>query len=223
MMFRIRGWMSASARGRVRGLGAPVLMGAAVLFASAVLLLGVNVAAMRSNLGWIEHTQRTLGAISAAEAGVVGIELTVRSYALTGDPRFLLFQRNERVKLETAMNELAGLAAADPQLAQRFGRIRQLVGGHLAVYARLTGLGPDRAREVGLAINDNTKRKVTSLARTALADLRLDEVQVLGERQAALTQQISRAFVLGVGIIVAAMVLGGLGLLVTRFGFASGH
>lgn len=201
----------------LRDLGLPIVFGAAVLLFSATMLLGVNISAMQGNAAWIQNIQKILLVISDAEAGVVGEQLTVRSYALTGDKRFLLFQTIERTKLARAVNQLEALAAAEPGGQARVRRIRTLVGQHTALWESLRGIGPDRATIVGQAIEDQSKRKIMLGTRKALADYRADEVRLLGERQEQLTRQLSHAFVLGIGIIVAAFVLGGVGLIAGQF------
>jgi CHASE3 domain sensor protein len=144
--------------------------------------------------------------------------MTVRSYALTGDPRFLLYQKAERDKLTKSVAKLETLAALEPDGAARMRKIHGYVIEHMALYAGITGLGPDKASIVGKVINDDSKRKIMFTLRGALASYRADEVRVLGERQQSLTHQLSRAFVLAIGIIAAAFVLGGVGLLVSGVG-----
>ena len=217
------GMLHAYKRGVLRELGLPALFGAAVLFFSAAMLLGVNISAMRGNLAWIEHTQKILLEISVAEAGVVGDELTVRSYALTGDPRFLVYQRTERQKLTRAGAQLESLAALEPGGAERMRKIHAYVVRHMALYASITGLGPDKASIVGGVINDDSKRAIMFTLRGALVSYRADEMRILGERQHNLTQQLSQAFVLAIGIIFAAFVLGGIGLLISQFQIPARH
>jgi CHASE3 domain sensor protein len=202
--------------GVLRELALPAMFGAAVLFFSAAMLLGVNISAMRGNLGWIELTQKILIQISEAERGVVGDELTVRSFALTGDPRFLEYQQLERRRLTNAVDALDKLAAVEPGGPARMRAVRETVGRHTAIYTGITGFGPDKAAVVGETINDDAKRTIMFRAREALAEYRAEEIRVLGVRQQKLTAQLSQAFVLAIGIILAAFVLGGLGLLMAQ-------
>ncbi len=166
----------------LRELGLPILIGAAVLLFSATMLLGVNISAMQSNVAWIQNTQKILLVISDAESGVVGEQLTVRSYALPGDKRFLLFQTNERTKLVRAMNQLEALTVVEPGAQGRVRQMRRLVDQHTALWESLRGFGPDKANVVGLAIADQAKRKIMLGTRKALADYRADEVRLLGKR-----------------------------------------
>jgi CHASE3 domain sensor protein len=201
----------------LRELGLPILFGAAVLLISATMLLGVNISAMQNDVARIQNIQKILLVVGDAEAGVVGEQLTVRSYALTGDKRFLDFQNNERVKLLGAINKLEPLAVVEPGGPARIHQIRVWVEQHMALWASLRGIGPDRAAILGQAIEDTNKRRIMLGTRKVLADYRADQVRALGERQQQLTQQLSRAFVLGIGIIIAAFVLGGVGLIAGQF------
>jgi CHASE3 domain sensor protein len=203
--------------GVIRELGLPILFGAVVLFFSATMLLSVNITAMRSNADWIQNTQQILLAVGDAEAGVVGEQLTVRSYALTGDRRFLRFQDNERSKLVKAMNRLATLAATEPGGKTLVEQIRRRVDEHMALWEGLKGIGPDRASVVARAIVDPKNRLIMLGTRKALADYRAAEVLALGERQSRLARQLSQSFVLALGIIAAAFVLGGVGLVAGQF------
>lgn len=201
-------------RGALRELGLPTIFGAIVLFASATLLLGVNVSALRDNLKWMEHTQKVMMRMADVETGILGDELTVRGYALTGDKRFLLFQELERAKSLKAANELTALTATEPEHAAQFRQIRRDFDRHMQIFGNLTGKGP---AIVAKAIVDPEIRANMKLTRNGLAALRAAEVHDLGERQREMTQQISRAFVLAVGIIIAAFMLGGFGLVAAQF------
>lgn len=202
--------------GILHELGLPALFGACVMLLSATLLLGVNIEAMRDNLAWIARTQQILLAVADAETGVVGDQLTLRGYALTGDARFLLYQKVERDKLQRAMARLAQLAAPDPGGAERIETIRNLMRRHMDNYGGVSGLGPAHADAVAKAIDDDKKRVIMFKARGALAAFRSDEVRALGERQDHLTRQLGQSFLLAVGIIVAAFLLGGLGLIASQ-------
>ncbi len=212
---KVNGWDRKSAI--IRELGLPILFGAAVLLFSATMLLGVNISAMQHNVAWIQNAQKILLVISEAERGVVGEQLTVRSYALTGDKKFLGYQDAETARLVGAMNQLAVLAAAEPGGSERVRQIRKQVDQHIALWASLKGIGPDQASVVGRAIEDTANRQIMLGTRMALANYRADEVRALGERETALTQQLSRAYLLAVGIIAAAFLLGGLGLVAGQF------
>lgn len=201
----------------LRELGLPVLFGAAVLLFSATMLLGVNISSVRSNVEWIQKNQQILLGVSEAEAGVVGEQLTVRSYALTGNPRFLKYQLTERLRTALAMTSIEALAASDPGEAAQVHKLRALVDAHMALWQRFRGVGPDRAQILAKAIDDDKLREVMLGTRKALAEYRTDKVRAISERQAMLTNDLQRAFFLSVGIIVVAFLLGAAGVAAAQF------
>ena len=200
----------------LRELGLPTLFGAIVLLGSATLLLLANISALRSSLNAIEHTQGILVQLAELEAGILGDELTVRGYALTGDRRFVAFQAGERDKVRRAEAELIRLSASEGDMAGQYRRVFEAVDRHTEIFGRLTGYGPDRAAMVARAIVDPAVRANMAAARTGLAALRTAEVHRLGDRQRRMTNQITRAFALALGIIVAAFLLGGVGVWAAR-------
>jgi CHASE3 domain sensor protein len=216
MNVRPAGTLQEYKHGILRELGMPALFVAGVLLLSATLLLGVNIAAMRNNLAWIGGTQQILLNVAEAENGVVGDQLTVRGYALTGDARFLLFQRSERARLKRAMARLTQLTAPDPAGADRIALIGRLIKRHTDYCRSISGLGPEHADIVAKAINDDRKRAILFQTRGALAAYRADEIRALAEKQDYLTRQLSQSFYLAVGILVAAFLLGGLGLVAAQ-------
>ncbi len=206
--------LAEAKRGHLQDLGLPTIFGAIVLFVSATLLLGVNVSALRDNLKWMDHAQRILMEMADLETGILGDELTVRGYALTGDKRFLLFQKLERAKSQKAADELTRLTVAEPEHAAQFLVVRADFDRHMHIFGALTGKGQD---VVAKAIIDPAIRANMKRTRNGLAALRVAEVHDLGERQREMTVQISRAFLLAFGIIIAAFVLGGFGLVAAQF------
>jgi CHASE3 domain sensor protein len=204
--------VSAYRRGQLRGLGAPITLGALVMLVSGMLLLSANISGLRENLTWVRHAEYVIQQISAAEAGIVGDELTVRSYALTGDKNFLLYQRSERRRLSEAMTRLAAATASDVSDSRAYRQIQTLVRQHMDMYGRLTGMGPDHAQVVAKAITDPGNRRIMLTARARLADFREDLERRLADHQETITQEAAHAFRLAVGIIIAAFLLAGLGV-----------
>jgi CHASE3 domain sensor protein len=216
-MFPRRNMTAAGPRQRhLRELGVPVLFGAAVLFLSGTLLLSENISAMQDDLALIGHTQKVLRQISALEFSLTGEELTVRSYALTGDPRFLRYQKNERRRTQQAIAELGRLSLSGADEPIHYQRIRAAAARHAVLFDSLSGKGPARAGEVARAILDEDLRAVVRSPKMELAALRACEVRRLGYRQDALTAQLMHAFLLSIGIILAAFLLAGVGLMAAR-------
>jgi len=195
-----------------------MLVVAVALLLSAVILLGVNVSTMRKNFAWVQQADDVLLQLSALESGLIGDELTVRGYALTDDPQFLLYQRNNRRTVTDSMNKLGALVAGDVSQTARFVQLRRIVAKHSDIFGALTRLGPGHAREVASAILDKQNRAVTDDTRAQMASFRADEMTLLAERQAAAAQQASRAYNTAVVIVLTAFLLGTLGIAVGQFG-----
>ncbi len=207
---------AASKHAHLRDIGLPTMFGAVVLLVSATLLLGVNISALRGNLKWMEHAQQVVTHLDVLEAAVLSEELTIRGYALTGDQRFLEFQQNERARSHDALAELQHLAASEPRRAAEFNAVERYTLHHRDVFGNLALTGPDRAAVVSRAILDPNVRETMRRTRRAMETLRAAELSDLGVHQRDITNQIGRAFLLAVGIILAAFVLGGVGVWVAQ-------
>jgi len=200
----------------LRELGLPILFGAVVLLGSATLLLFANISALNANLRSMEHSQKVLTQIAELETGILGDELTVRGYALTGDARFLAFQKFERAKSDKAKAELLRLSSDEPEHLAEYQRVMRDVAWHEDTFSKLSGYGPDKSQVVAHAIVDPQVRANMKRTRLGLAALRNQEFKDLGDRQRQMTDQISRAFFLAVGIILLAFALGGVGIWAAR-------
>jgi CHASE3 domain sensor protein len=207
-----------SGRGHLRETGTSALVVAAALLLSAVLLLGVNVSSMRRNFDWVQQVDNELLQLSAVESGVIGDELSVRGYALTNDPMFLTYQKSNRRDAAVSMAKLAALVAGDAEQTARFVKLQRVIAKHSDVFGALTRLGPGQAPAVAAAIVDQKNRVVTDDVRTQLTSFRDDELTLLAKRQTMAAAQASRTYNIAVAIVVAAFLLGGLGVLVSQYG-----
>jgi CHASE3 domain sensor protein len=214
---------AAAKRGYLRELGLPTMFGAIVLLVSATLLLGANISALRANLAQIAHAQQVLNKISELETGLLGEEMIVRGYALTGDSSFLRMQNSGAHNREIACIELARLMASNPQRADMFQQVMRDVAKHVEIFSGLNGLGPDKAAVVARAIVDPQVRANMRNVRRGLRQLRTAELNDLGARQRDVTEQLGKAFSLAIGIIVTAFVLGGIGIWAAQFAHPQKH
>jgi CHASE3 domain sensor protein len=203
---------TAAKRSHLRELGLPTLFGAAVLLVSATLLLGANVSALRGNLAWMDHSQQVLNQIDALETTILGDELSVRGYALTGDLRFRKFQQLERARSYNALAELQRLWKAEAYRNTAFRAVERDIERHLVTFGKLGEVRADSAQAVAHAIVDPDTRANMKRVRNGLAALRGAEMRDFAARQRVITNQLARAFLLSVGIILAAFLLGGIGV-----------
>lgn len=207
-------------RGHLRQLGVPTLVAAVALLLSAIMLLSVNVSALRDSLSWVQRSDDVLMHLYDVNNDVIGNEMSSRGYALTDDPSFLRFQREEQRDLAVVMAELRPLVARDPSQSKRFEDMRKAIAERMHFFKRLTALGPNHAKEVGEAISEPANRESMRRARLAVDAFRAGEVQLLAERQAVAARQATRTFMLAVGIVSLAFLLGGLGFAMSVHGRA---
>jgi CHASE3 domain sensor protein len=214
----LQGLAALAHRGYLRQIGTPTLIGSVVLLISALLLLGANVSALRNSFAWVQRTDDVLVQLSEVETRMVGNELTVRGYALTDDPIFLTYQKNEQEQMATAMKTLAVLIADEPSQKSRFAALRGLVDKRMTHFADLTSLGPGHAQDVAVAIRDPQKRTVMRAARGQVIAMRNEELKLLANRHAAAAEQSTRAYQLAIGIVVLAFVFAVLGFAFVQMG-----
>ncbi len=109
------GLLNLLRRGQLRHAGSQMLAVAGALLAAGMLLLGVNVSTMRHNFAWVQQADDVLLQISDLQTGIYGVELSVRGYALTDDPRFLVYVQNNARNVTDSTNKLGVLVANDPR------------------------------------------------------------------------------------------------------------
>jgi two-component system, LuxR family, sensor kinase FixL len=204
--------------GHLRQAGTSCLFGAVVLLLSGMMLLGANVSKLRDSYNWIQRSNAVLLQIAEVDAKLVGVEMTVRGYALTDDPAFLRYQKYEREHVTAAMDKLAALIGADASHAASFGLLKSLVAKRLALYTYLSGLGPGHAQEVAAAIRDPAKRDDMLNARVLLVHFRDQEMRLLAERQNAAAEQAAGSYELAFVIVVLAFVLSAMGFAFMLYG-----
>jgi CHASE3 domain sensor protein len=202
-------------RAGLRELGLPMLITAVVLFVAAMAMLGANVSAVRESYSRVQRSNSVLLELAAINTLVMGIDMTVRGYALTDNPDFLVYEADNRRRLGYAIDNLASFASADPGQSARIARLRPLIAQHEALFAQLSSLGPGHAKEVATAIADPAKRKMRYAVQNALTAIHNDEVKLLATRQQTAERQVSYTFDLAVGIIAFAFMAGTVGFALT--------
>jgi CHASE3 domain sensor protein len=205
-------------RAGLRDVGVPTLLAAVVLFVTAMTMLSANVSAVRESYGRVQRSNSVLLDIAEINTLVMGIDMTVRGYALTDNPDFLVYEADNRDRLGIRIDHLASLASDDPAQRARIAKLRALVARHVEVFAQLSSLGPGHAKEVAAVIVDPEKRKIRYAAQNTLTAMHDGEMKRLAARQQAAEHQVSHAFYLALGIIAFAFVAGGVGFALTLFG-----
>jgi len=206
------------ARGHLREIGVPTVLAAIVVFVSAMATLGSNVSALRQSFGWVQRSNSILLEMAEINTLVMGIDMTVRGYALTDNPDFLVYEADNRDRLGIAIDDIAKLASDDPGLSANIVKLRLLVARQEEIYTQLSSLGPGHAKEVATAIADPATRDRRYAVQRALTVMHDREIMRLSERQKLADRQVSHAIYLALGLIAFASVAGAVGLALTFFG-----
>jgi len=203
------------ARASLREVGLPMLLTAVVLFVAALAMLGANVSALRASYSNVQRSNSVLLELAEINTLVMGIDMTVRGYALTDNPNFLAYEADNRRRLGYSIENLASFASTEPGQSVRIAELRKLVGKHEELFSQLSSLGPGHAKEVAAAIADPAKRKIRYAVQDMLRAIHNDEVKLLAERQQMAELQVSYTFDLAVGIIAFAFIAGIAGFALT--------
>jgi len=209
--------------GYLRQIGTPLLFGAVVLLVSAMAMLGDNVSQMRRGYAWVQRSNAALLDIAEINTQVMGIDMTVRGYALTGDPVFLRYEADNRKLLGNAIDDFASLMEGEPGHSVSIAALRALVARHETVFSRLSELGPGHAADVAATITDPAKREARYAVQRALTALHADELKLLAARRTAAERQASRTFYIAFGIVFFAFVASALGFALVLHGRYGGR
>lgn len=202
--------------GRLRSVGTQILIMSAVLLAASILLLWVNYIHLRDSLENDRRTSAAVLLIDQIESKLVGVEMTVRGYALTGEPSFKKWGGSERRGVEMYMKSLGTAMDLETDQKQRFAELQSLVRQRLDLYDYL--FQPEHTKEVARAILDPKTRNVMALARKRLAGLRQKQMDLLTVRQAATTEEVRSTLYLTAGIVILAFVSVMLGIVMAQSG-----
>ena len=209
--------------GQLHHLGVQMVGAAGVLLLSSVILLGMNVTELQRSFAWVQDSDSELIDISGVEKHLISTELTVRGYALTGDPTFLRYNAFARRGLRATLGRLDRSLADDPPAMKRqLARVRVLVERRLRAFSRLLALGPAHADTVAVVIRDSGYRDLMRQTRAAIYALRDAELRELAGRQAVAARRVDQSYRTAVGMIVLAFAAGIPGLAFMRFGRAPG-
>lgn len=205
-------------RGQLRAVGTQIIAVAVVFLLAAMLLLSVNVTRLQESFDWVQRSDDVLLQLSEVEARLIGNELTLRGYALTDDPRFVLYHEHEDQVMWAAMHRLQVTVGDEPEHKERYARLHAVLTKRSQAVLQLFALGPGHDRDVAAAIIDKQYRNVLFEARAKIADFRADELRVLAERQSATARQARHTYAVAFTIVMFAFVFGALGIAFIQFG-----
>lgn len=202
-------------RNRLREIGVPALIVAGVLLLSIVSLLDTSFSALRANFAAVQLSNAVLLDLAEVNTQTIGVDFSVRGYALTNDAGFLTRLADRRVALRKAIDHLAHITSAEPGASARLAELRRRVARQEDIYDRLAALGPGHAKEVGQAIVDPAKREVRFAVLRWLDSMRDAELKQLQDRRHEAERQVRHTYYVVFGVLVLSFIAGAIGLSLT--------
>lgn len=202
----------------LREFGISALFAAMVLFITAMVMLDQNVSQVRTSFSWVERAYQVQKQIDAVNNRMAGVEMTVRGYALTGDPAFIQRHQRSHAYVVKGLVELGRLIGNEPALKADYAALKLAVGKHETLYGALIGLGPDRQALVAQAITDPEKRAIQKAAIDALNRIEATELRLMAERRAKIEEGARLTYGIALSVASLAFLTGTLGFALVLFG-----
>jgi CHASE3 domain sensor protein len=205
-------------KGHLRSAGIQILIVAIVMLLSGMVLLGANLKEMRRSDAWVQRSNAVLLRLAEVNAQLIDIEMSVRGLALTKDPAFQRYQARAQADTRTVMHNLLRAVGNEPEQLARYDRLKALMLKRMALFLRLSRLGPNCAADVARAIVDPEVRADRFTAADILTAMRSYELRQLAARQKAAQIDAEQSYGLAIGIVATAFLLSALGLILTQGG-----
>lgn len=207
---RIRFWDFLE-RGLLRELGVPALAASLVLFVSAMTLLGANVSALRSAYAQVQTTNQALLEMAMMNSDILRIEMTVRGYALSGDPDYLVWQKMSEDTIDTRIATFDKLVRDDPDELRDVTKLKTLLASHRAYFRAMAQMVPTNRDRVVAEMVDYSKKVKRRPIEALLSDMRDDETRRLATQQHEAETRVVAAYRYAIGLSSIALLLGAIG------------
>jgi len=189
-----------------------------ILAAGTFALLLVALSDLRSATDAQARARDVTAATIELQRVVNELELSLRAYVVTGNPRFLASWRQARLALRPAIAKVEPLVASQPAERDDLGEVATLASGYVSEYGdpliAIARLDPAAAR-APVAAHEGVSRVGAILG--ALTRLLAHENALAAARSSAARNAANRAVALGTGAVLAIVALLGLfGLLLLR-------
>jgi len=204
--------------GHLRSAGTEILVGAIMLLVAGMVLLSANVSELDTMDALVQRSNTALLQISEVYGKTTGVEMTMRGYALTGDPSYLRGHHDDDKLLRDTVNRLADTLSGQPDEAVKLAKLRGFLTRRRQTFQRLADLGPGHAKEIAETIVDPQVRNDRYAALGILYDIRKDELKILADRQTASERNVAQTYHLALGIVALAFLLALIGLMLSRGG-----
>lgn len=205
---RSRVWEILEA-GILREMGLPMLVVSLVLFVSAMTLLGANVSELRRGYARVQQANEALLELETVNNDILRIEMTVRGYALSGDPIYLTWKQMAESGLH---DRVAGFDTifGDNQRAN-VRELKRLLAEHCFFFDRLAERVPKERDAVVAAVVAYGKNVGRKRIEDLLLVMRSAEMKNLAQEQVLAENRVVNAYFYAIGMSAAALLFAGFG------------
>jgi|GEM_PF-1260785 len=205
---RARAWDILEA-GILREMGLPMLVVSLVLFVSAMTLLGANVSEMRRGYARVQQANEALLELETVNNDILRIEMTVRGYALSGDPIYLTWKQ----MAESGLHDR--VAVFDTTFGENqhanVANLKHLLAEHCYFFDRLAERVPNEREAVVAAVVAYGKKVGRKGIEDLLVAMRSVEVKKLAQEQVLAENRVINAYCYAIGMSAAALLFAGFG------------
>lgn len=202
--------------GHLRKAGTEMLVGAVVMLIAGMLLMGSNLSELH-DIGLISlRSSDALTEVAVVDNEILGIELTLRSYAIKPRKVYAESFANRVLRLKGSLDKLTSYFASQPVEKQRLQVLRDYIDRRTALYTHLLTLRPEQQTQIADTVTDLKLRDERQNAQQVLEDIRNDALIRVAGCQLATEQKVRQSYVLSLGIVAFAFLLAAIGFVLLR-------
>lgn len=205
-------------RGHLRAAGTEILVAAIMLLIAGMMLLGVNISELHNIGVSVQQSDAALLQIAEVDNNILGLELSMRGYALSQRPDYVQSYRQRSTRLRTSLRDLSVRLADQPEQAARLADLNRFAAERFATFDALLALGPQGRDTVIRTIVDPQLRTTRIAAQDVLYAVRTDELARTSARQGLGERKVEQTFLLAAVIVVVAFALAICGLVLAGGG-----
>lgn len=198
--------------GHLRAVGVEMLVGAFMMLIAGMILMGASMSSLRELGLSARVSQDALQHIVEIDSGILSTELSMRGYALTGDPYYVDRYQTRAQELRTSVVHLRQILTGAHSGTQQLERLSLFVDQRLGRFQMLIDAGPAKRDVLTAEIVSPALRGERVSARDLLETMRRKEIRQLEDRQAQAETELKQSFILSTVIVVLAFCLAVLGL-----------
>lgn len=199
--------------GHLRAAGTEILVAAIMMLLAGMMLLGVNISELHSIGQAVARSNAALLQIADTDHNILGIELSLRGYALSLRPDYVGTYRTRAANLKKALDQLALCLEDQPKQAARLRNIRDFSYRQMATFDALLQLDYTDQATVVRVVTNPQMRDERHAAQDVLYAIRNDEMQRVLDRQSAAESKVRETFFMAGTIVAVAFLLAIVGLI----------